>query len=514
MGFAALPALVTGSSALRARAEIRSLTAGGAPQASVAGPASASVSVTVGGTLRSVPVSYLGIAVENNDLLKYARSLASFTRLLGVLRPPGDRGPLVMRLGGESADSSFWQNDAQTLVAPRYQQGHPYSVTPAWMDQLSVLIRSVGLKVILDLNLAAHSPKMAAEVARAARLRLPTGSVMAFEIGNEPDLYRRGLVGLTRAQRGGRGDWAFRFTIPRYISLFGAYARAIDRAFRGAPIVGPATTSADPRWVTKLLASHQASKVSLVTTHEYPLLDGCATFNMPRYPSATKYLKDSLVGIAARLSRTVVAAAQAAGQLVRMTEVGSSYCHGVPGQSDTFATALWAPDQLFTLLAAGVSAVNVEVQTNHPNSSLNYTNSVIYPEPMFYGLALFARTLGPGAQLMRIQEHGGLRNLKVWAVRLRDGTLRVLYINKGQRRASVTLNAPSAVSGPGLIERLTAPSIHANTTVTLAGQRLGPDGLWHRTLAATQVPQRHLSYRVKVPGRSAALLSVPPAGGR
>ena len=106
-----------------------------------------------------------------------------------------------------------------------------------------------------------------------------------------------------------------------------------------------------------------------------------------------------------------------------MTEVGSSFCTGIPGQSDTFATALWAPDQLFTLMSAGVSGVNVEVQTNHPNSSLNYTNGSIIPEPMFYGLALVARTLGPGARLMRVAEQGDTQTLKVWAVRLRDGSL-------------------------------------------------------------------------------------------
>jgi hypothetical protein len=73
---------------------------------------------------------------------------------------------------------------------------------------------------------------------------------------------------------------------------------------------------------------------------------------------------------------------------------------------------------------------------------------------------------------------------------------------------------PTAVPGTAVLERLVAPSIYANRTVTLAGQRLGPDGVWHRTLAATQIPERHLSYTVEVPPRSAALLSVPPASGR
>jgi hypothetical protein len=192
-----------------------------------------------------------------------------------------------------------------------------------------------------------------------------------------------------------------------------------------------------------------------------------------------------------------------------MTEIGSGYCHGVAGQTDTFATALWAPDQLFTQLAAGVAGANVEVRPNQPNSALIRTTSSLYAEPMFYGLALFARALGPDAQLMRVSEQGKLRQLKIWAVQLGDGTLHVLYINKASRAAKVTLSVPATARRPARLERLTAPSIYANQSVTLAGQRLGPDGRWHRRRAVIAVTPRNLSYRVRVPALSAALLAVP-----
>ena len=478
------------------------------------GPALTRVKLTLGGPLLSVPPSYVGIAVEYNDLLRYERHFDTFARLLSVLRPPGEHHPVVMRLGGESSDSSFWESDNSTIVAPRYRQGHPYSLTPAWMDHLGAIAKSAGLQLILDLNLAAHSPRMAAQVAAAAKRQLPSRSVIGFEVGNEPDLYTRGFVGLTRVKRHGRGSWARRFTIPKYISLFGAYVRAIRRAFPGAPMVGPSTTSGDPGWISGLVASHQAKNLSLITAHEYPLLNGCAVPGQRRYPSATKYLKEPLVQGAARLARHVVADAGAGGLRLRMTEVGSSFCTGIPGQSDTFATALWAPDQLFTLMSAGVSGVNVEVQTYHPNSSLNYTNGSIIPEPMFYGLALVARTLGPGARLMRVAEQGDTQTLKVWAVRLGDGTLHVLYINKTNRNASVTLGAPSSVSGAARLERLTAPGIYSNETVTLAGQRLGPDGSWQGRLVTKEIAERGLSYQVRVPAFSSALLAVPAPGGR
>ncbi len=479
-----------------------------------AGPASVRVSLTIGRPLLRVPPSYLGLAVEYNDLPKYERQFDAFTRLLGVLRPPGEHNPLIMRLGGESSDSAFWENDDSTLVTPRYRQGHPYSLTPAWMDQLRAIAKSAGLHLILDLNLAAHSPKMAAQVASAAKSQLPSGSVIGFEVGNEPDLYTRGFVGLTRVKQHGPGSWARRFTIPKYIALFGAYVRAIRRAVPGAPMGGPSTTSADSAWISRLVESPQAKNLSLITAHEYPVLNGCAVPGQHRYPSATKYLRESLVQGAARLTRTVVSDAAAGGLSLRMTEVGSSYCTGIPGQSDTFATALWAPDQLFTLMSAGVNGVNVEVQTNHPNSSLNYAHGAIIPEPMFYGLALVARTLGPGARLMRVTERGDTQTLKVWAVRLRDGSFHVLFINKTNRAASVSLGAPSGVSGAAMLERLTAPNVHSNNRVTLAGQRLGADGSWKGRLVSKDVRERGLSYQVRVPAFSSTLLSVSATGSR
>jgi hypothetical protein len=130
---------------------------------------------------------------------------------------------------------------------------------------------------------------------------------------------------------------------------------------------------------------------------------------------------------------------------------------------------------------------------------------------MFYGVALFARTLGPGARLMRVAHHGNAQNLKIWAVRLGDGTLHLLYINKAGQNVVVRTDVPAA-SHPGSLERLSAPNIYSNRTVTLAGQRLGPYGHWKSRLASARVAVRKGSYEVRVPAFSAALLSIPPVG--
>ena len=56
---------------------------------------------------------------------------------------------------------------------------------------------------------------------------------------------------------------------------------------------------------------------------------------------------------------------------------------------------------------------------------------------------------------------------------------------------------------------MNAPSIRANRTVELAGQRLGADGLWHGALVTHALAESGGSYQVRVPAYSAALLAVP-----
>jgi hypothetical protein len=455
-----------------------------------------------------MPPSFLGLSLEDNELPLYEHWFRTFAQLLSVLRPRGDDSPVIVRIGGESADSSVWGSDQDTLVAPAYRQRRAYELTDQWMAHLGSLVQAAGLKVILDLNLAAHSPKMAADEVASARHNLPAHSVSAFEVGNEPDLFKRGFVGFTRARRGGPNDWAFSFTIPDYMSLLGAYIRAIDGVFGDAPIAGPSTTSEDPRWVRDLVASRQANKLSLVTTHEYPLLDGCAFPGDARYPALTKYLKDAWINTPARQANRVVADAASHGLPLRITEAGSSYCGGLAGQTDTFATALWAPDLLFSLAMTGVAGVNIHIRAHgYPNSALEETTSGIYPEPLFYGMTFFTRALGSGATLMQVARRGGPERLKVWAVRLKDGSLRVVYINKSSYATSATLLWQSRRSGS--LQRLSAPSIRANSTVELAGQRFGPHGHWQGKRVLRTVRERHGAYKVFVPAFSAALLSIP-----
>ena len=467
----------------------------------------AHLTVAVSGKGRAVPPAFLGLSVEYSELDRYMSTGADFVRLLDVLRPSGDDARVVLRVGGESADSTVWGSDSSQWIAPAYRQGHPYELTPAWMQRLGALVRAARLNVMLDLNLAVHSPKMAAIVADAARKALPTGSIKEFGVGDEPDLYQDGLVGLTRAELGGPNQWAFSFTPSDYDLWFGNYVAAVRNVVHGARFDGPEVETKSSSWVRSLLDSPVARDLSLVTVHSYPAYDACPGEGEPP-PRAPDYLKDSAAaGLAQSESPILVPAAQA-GVPVRVTEVGTAVCGGTEGESDTFATALWAPDALFNMVAEGISGVNIHVRGNgFPNTALMYGPQGIYPEPLFYGLATFVRTLGPGARLMNVSRSQGSRALKVWVVHRSDGTHRVLYINKSSQPVSVRLRFRS--KHPAWLQRLTAPSIYANQTVTLAGQRLGLAGRWLGKKTTQRVPNRHHAYKILVPADSAALLGVP-----
>jgi hypothetical protein len=126
---------------------------------------------------------------------------------------------------------------------------------------------------------------------------------------------------------------------------------------------------------------------------------------------------------------------------------------------------------------------------------------------LLYGLILFARTLGPDAQLVGV--HVGANrpeHLKVWAVRVGGDRLRVLLINKGSHPVSLALQLPAM--GPATVQRLLAPSVTAPSGVTLDGQQLGVEGNWRGRAANETIAPGACGYELTIGRTSAALVEV------
>ena len=455
---------------------------------------------TVIGEQRLIPPSFFGVSVEYNELGTYEREGRLFDRVLSLIRPP-DAGPLMLRVGGRSADHVYWQ--ATHAARPQYVS----LIGSRWLQRLGALVTRDHLRVMLDLNLAVHAPALEADFAVAARRALPAGSLAGLEVGNEPDLYA-GQSQLAQQRIPGTdvaADWTRRYSAGDYRRDFRSYAHALVARVPGIALAGPETLfSPDPAW---LAAVQDLGRLTprILTVHRYVSSD-CAPAGSTSHPTlATLLSPDAAAGLGASAAGPV-AFARAHGESLRVSEVNSISCGGTPGVSDSFASALWAPDLLFSFLRAGVSAVNWETRPGTVNTPFHADAHSISARPSLYGLAAFAEMTGPGSQLerSRLTAAAGL-HLTGWAVRVHGG-VRVLLINKGTRAATVTVD--TGITGRAFVRRLTAPGIGARTGVTFAGRSINADGRWHGRLIAPAIPDRNGRSQLTVPGDSAALLSV------
>jgi hypothetical protein len=455
-------------------------------------------------TSRSVPRSFLGLSTEYWSLPSYTRDMPVFGRVLSLLQVPRD-GPLLLRVGGNSADHTFWETTVRRL--PHWM----FQLTPAWLEAARALVHRVSVRLILDLNLVTDRPLVAAVWARAAESQLPRRSIAGFEIGNEPDIYSRWFwLARMPPRRLDPGVLPRDLTAHDYVRDFHAYARLLRQIAPGATLLGPevANTVRHRSWISTVV-SRTRRDLGIVTAHRYPY-SACVAPTSRSYPTIARLLNAQASAAMARSVAPAARIAHSAGLPFRLTELNSVTCGGIPGVSNTFANALWAPEALFQLLAAGVDGVNVHVRTDAINAAFRLTRGGLVARPLLYGLVMFQRMLGPGSRLESVRLSADRApHLQAWAVRLANGRLHVLVIDSGNRPAPVDLRV--AAQGQATVQRLLAPSPAATSRVTLGGQWLGPDGRWTGQRATQTVTPGADGYRFTVGRFSAALVTVPTA---
>ncbi len=466
-------------------------------------PAFASVNVDARARSKPIPSSFFGLSTEYWTLPQDQPHIALYRRVLSLLHVAGD-GRFILRIGGDSASHTFY--DPSGLVLPRWT----FEVTPAFIDQTASLVRRMGLRVILDLNLVTGSAPLAASWAKAAEGSFPRRSIIGFEIGNEPDLYDKAFWLYTTGgeQFSGRA-LPYDITPDGYAADFNEYATALKHAVPGVPLYAPALANpvADIRFIATLVhGPHPA--LGTVSGHRYPY-SGCVLRGSPQYPTIGRILSEDATTVMAQKLRPVVALAASEHLPFRLTEINSITCGGLAGVSNSFATALWAPDAIFEVMRAGAVGANLHERENAINDPFAFDSNGLVVHPLLYGLIMYARTMGPHAHLVSVRIHTTAPHLKVWAVASGHSTLRVLLINKGASPITARLALPA--TGAATVERLQAGSPAAQTGVTLDGQQLGADGRWVGARSHETVARGRSGYEVRVPGYSAALVSVDGA---
>jgi hypothetical protein len=491
---------------------------GGAPHPAAPLPAPApaghATRLTLGAPGRQIPRGFLGLSIEFQAIRAYTGTDPSainpvFEALVRNLSP--GQAP-SLRIGGNSTDQSYVPAPG---VTPRFVDG--YALTPGWVQTTSALAHDLGARMILGLNLADDQPALDTAEARAYVRAFGAGSIAGLELGNEPNLYAHFTKFTTRAGASvtprprSYGPAGYNADVARV-------ARALPAGARSIPLVGPALaaglTAADAQPWTKgaaaLLAGDPA--VRILSVHRYPLKNCFTPPSSPMYPTiahlvapySTVALGDGVRGWARIAHR--------AGRTLRIDEINTAACKGRAGVSNAFASALWAPDALFSLAAAGVDGVNVHTLPDSAYHPFTFTRDggrwSASVRPVYYGLQLFAQAAPAGSRLLAV--HGATHSprLSVWATRGADGRDRVLLIDKDPGKP-MTVRLPSR--GAASVEQMRAAGLSATTGVTLGGRSYGDStttGTLQPMRTAAARPDAHGDVTVTVGGASAALVTL------
>jgi hypothetical protein len=449
--------------------------------------------------------SFFGLSTEYWTLPTDEHHTALYKRVVTMLHVPGD-DRYILRIGGDSSDHAVFDPTARRL--PPWA----FAVTPQFVERTAAIVRQLNLRVIIDLNTFTVDPRAAAAWARAAQARFPAGSLLGFEVGNEPDLYDHALwVSQLKNTGFDVAKLPLAITAKSNVQDYSRFADALRLATPHVALLAPALALPETKlnWIATLLRSpHPGLKV--ITAHRYPY-SACAAPGTPARPTIHKLLSERAVLEPARTIEPAVRLAHRFGIPVRLSEINSVTCGGVPRISNSFATALWIPDILFELVRAGVDGVNLHARVYSINAPFTFTHLGLRSRPLFYGMILFARMLGPHSRLVPAQVHAAASlHLKVWAVREGARTLNVLLINKGDREARIKLHLPTA--GPAMLQRLIAPSAAATRHVTLAGQRLDDQVRWRGRARVEKLSGNGGTFTVTVRRQSATMMTVNAGG--
>jgi hypothetical protein len=481
-------------------------------QAFSASTASAYTAQVVVGKVRVTrpsPNGFLGLALEYNVIPRWVGRGGSapvdpvLVRLIRNLDPVGRP---VIRIGGESADRTWWP-------VPRMKRppGLRYDLGRRWARSARAFDAALDPRLLLGINLEANRRRISGYEGRRLVAALGTRYISALEIGNEPVLYPH--IPWYRKPRGGRLVFSRKLTYGP-----AQYDQEVARTLKvlpKLPIAGPEASV--PSWVIDFahafLSRH--SQVRMLTTHAYGLNQCVHDPLSPEYPSVPNLL--SLAASRDLIVRTEpeIALAHRYVASYRVDEMGSVTCSGRAGVSNTMASALWVLDSLFSLAQQGVNGVNLHSYPGSDNGLFDlrfarghWQGSI---HPIYYGALMFAQAAPQGSRLLRVDAPES-ESLRAWATIGRDRRVRVTIINDSlTSRARVQVRAPSGFgSAPGTVEGLRARSAYATGGVTLGGRGFGAITLTGALGAASspRIASHAGTYDVSLPPASASVLTL------
>jgi Glycosyl hydrolase family 79 C-terminal beta domain len=439
------------------------------------------VTVHTGQALGTIAADFIGLGYEISSVARPGLLSRANSVYVQLVRTLGVRG--VIRIGGNTSDFAAYSPDA-----PAVSSAFGTVVNDAGLRELGSFLEATGWKLIWGFDLGRGSEADAIAEAKAV-LSIAGERLLAFEIGNEPDLF----VGAKhRKPEYGYDEW---------LAEYRRYKAALRGRFPRIPFAGPdAAVKTD--WVTRFAADE--GKDAVLLTHHY--------YREGQNPSSTI---EKLLGVDPKLQpqlEKLSAASQACGLPYRICEVNSFSGGGRPGVSDTMAGALWVLDYMFTLAAGGCSGVNMETGVNHRDFISSYSpigddeHGHYSAKPEYYGMLAFS--LAGKGKLLKTEIDASSTGLKAYATDPGKGTLALTLINKGAVSSALTVSIDGRIQGgQASVIRLSGPSVDAQTGVTLGGAEVTSGGIWKPTKPEI-LPVRKGQLKVDMPAASAAIVQV------
>ncbi|MGA2117844.1 MAG: hypothetical protein ABSH56_24195, partial [Bryobacteraceae bacterium] len=258
----------------------------------------------------AIAPDFMGLGYEISSVARPGLLSASDHAYIQLVRTLSPRG--VIRIGGNTADYARY-----SPAAPAVSTSFGSVVNDAVLRDLGGFLEATGWTLIWTLNLGRGSESDAVWEAKAV-LRAAGERLLAFEIGNEPDLFGRNKH---RKPDYGYEDW---------LAEYRRYKAALRAQLPTIPFAGP-DAAGKTDWVTRFAADE--GKDTVLLAHHY--------YREGQNPTSTI---DKLLGPDPKLEPQLTqlrAASASCGVPYRICEVNSFSGGGRPGVSDTMAAALW-----------------------------------------------------------------------------------------------------------------------------------------------------------------------------
>ena len=483
----------------------------------VAGDDSISVSVQLTSISPRVAPNLVSFSIEVYDFMRWTAAYPAPTRpawvnlMRQLMHTPHQPGPRY-RIGGNSGDLCVWKQ--QPL--PKLPSGERliYSVNETDLLSWQQAMQQIDAQMVLDLNFRrGENASWAVEYAQAIDRVIGWSRVVALEIGNEVDLYHS------------NGIRPSNYSYDQYKAEYLLYTAAVQQAVPRLPArVFQGLVTIGFQWLQQhlddFIAAAGPSMFSL-SQHSYPV-PSCEGQTV----TVEQVLQDQFAASPADLlsSQRTLERLRAAGIEFVVGEGSEAVCNGAgPMALNTFATALWALDELFHVAVIGVRHWHFHSWGNETQtfSVLVYGNDRapqrFLVQPIYYGLRLFSMATAHHARVLNASVAVSNPHLHAYATLGLTDVLSVLLLHKDLNatvNASVSIVVPVSSSSlpTASVIRLLAPDARAEYGVTLAGQTYDgsedglPSGSWQEeTVTAEQVTGGAL-YRLQLSPLSAALM--------